>query len=251
MFCCMAKNMGCGSANSTLVWDGWYVAFVNLILDWTYFCIQELLSSLFTSLHWYPMEQKPSLLITSGPFYSLSYLWWQTSSALVRSIMLLITDTVDLVLLGLLAYRIYRISRDVSSSQQNVMERRVLPILYIVIDATVLYTVLLITAIVNINSHSNDTILVIQVVSFSLCLSTLNISCSLSRSFHASQSHSTWWSCALRSPRQPTAQMPLLQHGTPIYHHNLITIHRMSVHSNSRQWVCALQAVILQRTRRG
>jgi len=65
---------------------------------------------------------------------------------------------------GLLAYRIYRISRDVSGSQQNTMERRVLPILYIAIDAAILYTILLITAIVDVNSHSNDTILVVNVI---------------------------------------------------------------------------------------
>jgi hypothetical protein len=66
---------------------------------------------------------------------------------------------------SLLAYGISRLNQDVCGSQQNMMERRVLPILYIVISAAILSSILLITAIVVVNTHSNNTILVVNVVS--------------------------------------------------------------------------------------
>jgi uncharacterized membrane protein (DUF106 family) len=99
------------------------------------------------------------------------------------------------MILGFLTYRIYRINRDISSSQQNMMERRVLPILYIAVDTAILYTILVIIAIIDVNSHSSDTLLVINIVSPFLsfhCNTTNESFRCFSRSSLRSQLYSIW-----------------------------------------------------------
>jgi len=64
----------------------------------------------------------------------------------------------------LLAYRILQVNRKAASSQMTVMDTRIRPILKMAVDAAFLYTILLIAAIVNATSKSNDTILVVNLL---------------------------------------------------------------------------------------
>jgi hypothetical protein len=116
-----------------------------------------------------------------------------------------------LTVIGLLAFRIYKVNREVASTQETVMKSHIRPILWIAIDAAILYSILLLAAIGDAIKHSNDTMLVINMVRVPSRIHVFppNSIYSLTpypRSFPATQSSSTWSSCASHSHNQLVVQ---------------------------------------------
>lgn len=66
---------------------------------------------------------------------------------------------------GLLAYRIFSIDREVSRAQASIMKRSIRPIMMIIVDAGIFYTVLLLIIIILFATKSNALPLMIGMVS--------------------------------------------------------------------------------------